>query len=115
MGRLGQMPSRFAGSDHAGQRLSKVFKDRSEQRRTVSRWRGWYNTKAWRDLRWSVLVDEMFTCRRCGFTGDSPVMVADHIKPHRGNRDLFFDRNNLQCLCKQCHDRDKQKEERGHG
>lgn len=78
----------------------------------VDRWRGWYKTAEWRQLRWSVLVDALFTCRRCGHIGTGPDLVADHITPHRGDRDLFYDRANLQCLCKLCHDGAKQREER---
>lgn len=41
--------------------------------------------------------------------------VVDHITPHRGNAELFWDRNNWQSLCKQCHDAHKQSQERtGH-
>ena len=28
---------------------------------------------------------------------------VDHIVPHRGDRDLFWDRNNWQALCHSCH------------
>jgi 5-methylcytosine-specific restriction protein A len=31
--------------------------------------------------------------------------VVDHIVPHRGDERLAFDRDNLQGLCKSCHDR----------
>lgn len=37
--------------------------------------------------------------------------IADHIEPHRGDEALFWDIQNGQCLCKPCHDRDKQREE----
>jgi 5-methylcytosine-specific restriction protein A len=30
--------------------------------------------------------------------------VVDHIVPHRGNRQLFWDESNWQPLCKHCHD-----------
>lgn len=30
--------------------------------------------------------------------------VVDHIIPHRGDNQLFWDSNNWQALCKQCHD-----------
>ena len=29
--------------------------------------------------------------------------IADHIKPHHGNEALFYDPDNLQSLCAQCH------------
>lgn len=34
--------------------------------------------------------------------------VVDHIKPHRGDQALFWDRDNWQSLCKRHHDSDKQ-------
>lgn len=37
--------------------------------------------------------------------------VVDHIKPHRGDQDLFWDQRNWQTLCKPCHDTVKQAEE----
>lgn len=37
--------------------------------------------------------------------------VVDHIKPHRGDVDLFRDSDNLQTLCKPCHDAHKQAQE----
>lgn len=39
--------------------------------------------------------------------------VVDHIIPHKGSLVLFHDPDNLQSLCKRCHDRDKAAEERG--
>jgi len=38
--------------------------------------------------------------------------VVDHIKPHKGDRKLFWCRKNWQSLCKHCHDSIKQAEER---
>jgi 5-methylcytosine-specific restriction protein A len=31
--------------------------------------------------------------------------VVDHIVPHRGREQLFWDESNWQALCKACHDR----------
>lgn len=81
----------------------------------VDRWRRWYKTAEWRQMRWAVLVDAAFTCVRCGVIGSGPDLVADHITPHRGDHDLFFDRSNLQCLCASCHSGAKQREERASG
>jgi 5-methylcytosine-specific restriction enzyme A len=41
--------------------------------------------------------------------------VVDHIIPHNGNEQLFWDANNWQPLCKFHHDSDKQKAERRAG
>jgi 5-methylcytosine-specific restriction protein A len=38
--------------------------------------------------------------------------VVDHIKPHRGDQTLFWDRSNWQALCKQHHDEKTGKEDR---
>jgi len=48
-------------------------------------------------------------CLQVGKT--TPAEVVDHIIPHLGNKKLFNDPNNLQALCKQCHDSVKAKEE----
>ena len=39
--------------------------------------------------------------------------VVDHIKPHRGDMALFWDRSNWQTLCADHHDIVKQREEHG--
>lgn len=75
-------------------------------------WRKWYKTADWQRLRWECIAAALFTCVRCECVFGSPDLVADHITPHRGNRALFFDPNNLQCLCARCHSSDKQREER---
>lgn len=41
--------------------------------------------------------------------------VVDHIKPHRGNQILFWDKKNWQPLCKKCHDRKTATEDGGFG
>ena len=38
--------------------------------------------------------------------------VVDHIKPHRGDNALFWDKTNWQSLCGPCHNRRKQSLER---
>lgn len=55
---------------------------------------------------------DSWTCQQkgCGLicygTGSSHdrLPICDHIKPHKGDMDLFHDANNLQTLCKRCHD-----------
>ena len=86
---------------------------RSRYRDNNAPWRAWYKTARWQRLRWQVLTDAMFTCAMCGrLEGQSRNLVADHIRPHRGDEELFWDRANLQCLCKSCHDGAKQSMER---
>lgn len=84
-------------------------------RSLFSPWRKWYATTRWRKLRMKILGRDLFTCQRpeCGrVTSDTSQLVADHRKPHRGDEALFWDEDNLQTLCKPCHDGAKQREER---
>lgn len=37
--------------------------------------------------------------------------IVDHIIPHRGDQQLFWDESNWQALCKFCHDSVKAREE----
>lgn len=40
-------------------------------------------------------------CFVCGARAE----IADHIVPHRGSLELFFDEDNLQPMCWRCHSR----------
>ena len=55
-------------------------------------------------------------CKRCS-TMLNPVLatILDHITPHRGDSDLFWDVGNVQGLCKRCHDRKTASEDGGFG
>lgn len=67
-----------------------------------------YNSKAWHRLRMAQLRDYPL-CEFCRQQGRiEKAEIVDHIKPHRGNKELFYDVSNLQSLCKQHHDSAKQ-------
>lgn len=72
---------------------------------------GSYQTAEWRDLR-NKIIRRSGACRSCGAT-DS--LQVHHIIPPRGNRELFYDENNLIVLCAQCHRYETQKEITGRG
>lgn len=87
-----------------------------DQERDTRGWRRWYKTGRWQRLRMAVLIRDMFTCQWAGcgrIEGDTSELVADHREPHRGDERLFWDEQNLWCLCKPCHDSAKQRQERG--
>lgn len=74
-------------------------------------WHYLYNRKSWKELRLDHLAKEPL-CVFCQKEGKlTPATVVDHITPHKGNLDLFFDDDNLQSLCKLHHDSAKQKAE----
>nr|WP_256372325.1 HNH endonuclease signature motif containing protein [Ensifer sp. M14] len=53
-------------------------------------------------------------CRFCLVVEDvTEATVVDHMRPHKGNVELFYDPGNLQSLCKPCHDGFKQRIDRG--
>lgn len=72
-----------------------------------------YNTARWKRTRKEQLSAEPL----CKFHSARGIVVVagvvDHIKPHKGNEELFFARSNLQSLCKLCHDSAKQAQEKG--
>lgn len=71
-----------------------------------------YADKRWYRLRYKQLQREQL----CQFCAERhvvrPASIADHIKAHRGDEELFFDPKNLQSLCKHCHDSIKQQMEK---
>jgi 5-methylcytosine-specific restriction enzyme A len=51
-------------------------------------------------------------CTMCRLVGHvCAANVVDHIRPHRGDEERFFDRSNWQSLCAACHDIRKQRAE----
>jgi len=85
---------------------------RSEE---AEEYRRLYKTKAWRVLREQALLRDMFRCQHkgCGAMlkrgrSHPKSAVVHHIKPHKGDLDLFFDLDNLQAVCWSCHSGDIQ-------
>ena len=67
----------------------------------------------WKRLREAQLALQPL-CEFCLQTEEiTAAEVVDHIRPHRGQVDLFHDPLNLQSLCKAHHDGTKQRIERG--
>jgi 5-methylcytosine-specific restriction protein A len=86
--------------------------DGRRRARSDNAWRGWYKLAKWAKLRKAVLDDQPH-CVMCLERGRFVLAnVVDHIRPHRGDWSLFFDRTNLQSLCETCHNSTKQAEER---
>jgi 5-methylcytosine-specific restriction protein A len=74
-----------------------------------------YATGWWQRTRAEVLRRQPL-CAECAKIGRvTPATEVDHIIPHRGKRELFFDRSNLQPLCHSCHSRKTAREMAGAG
>ena len=69
----------------------------------------------WQQARLEHLQREPL-CRMCKAQGlVTLATVVDHIRPHNGNQELFWDRSNWQSLCARCHSKWKQRQERNQG
>jgi 5-methylcytosine-specific restriction protein A len=74
-------------------------------------YRAWYKSPSWEIMRDLRLTANPF-CAYCERQGRLVrATVCDHVRPHRGDPDLFFDLENTQSLCKRCHDSTKAREE----
>jgi 5-methylcytosine-specific restriction enzyme A len=74
-----------------------------EQQRPNRAVRRWYYRDRWKRERERVLVASAYTCASCGVI--TPSLEIDHIVKHEGNPELFWNPNNLQPLCADCHHR----------
>ena len=86
------------------------YDDRSEDAKAYRRL---YNSARWRKAR-LIFLSHYLICRFCEAQGHiTEARVVDHVRPHRGDLDLFWDEENWQALCKPCHDATKGQMERG--
>lgn len=68
-------------------------------------------SRRWRRARLAYLRQHPL-CAYCKKDGQyNPAHVVDHIQPHKGDRQLFWDWANWQGLCTRHHNSTKQKEE----
>lgn len=92
----------------------KQRRQESESRRATASERGYDWT--WHKAR-TAFLQEHTICYIC-MQRDGAVTAAsvvDHIVPHKGNRQLFWDTENWQSLCATCHNRKTAKEDGGFG
>lgn len=70
---------------------------------------------AWQKASKAFLAENPL-CTTCSEAGKLVAAAeVDHIKPHRGNRTMFWDKSNWQPLCKPCHSRKTATEDGGFG
>ena len=91
----------------------RVNRQQQDERRGSATSRG-YDAR-WRRAR-ALFLSLHPLCVGCLRHGRTiAALVVDHIVPHRGNRDLFWDESNWQALCKRCHDVKTTREDGGFG
>jgi 5-methylcytosine-specific restriction protein A len=83
-------------AEHASQRATDL-------KRHYSGTPGINYGRKWGKLR-AAFLSEHPLCAHCEARFDlTPATEVDHIEPHRGDRELFWNVRNLQGLCKTCH------------
>ncbi|WP_330547708.1 HNH endonuclease [Caminicella sporogenes] len=94
-----------------GRYCEKHQKEETKKYNRKRKYKKLYNSSSWQRLRKKVLTKHPL-CVECEEKGRlTPATVVDHIVPHHGNEALFWDEDNLQSLCKSCHDRKTAKED----
>ena len=90
----------------------------NQRTKEANEYRKLYSSKRWQILRRQALTRDAYSCQHAGCGVNlqpgrrSPrSAVVHHLKPHRGDMELFFDLNNLQSVCWTCHSGDIQSQE----
>lgn len=79
-------------------------RDYKAQQEAKAEHAGLYNNARWRAASKAFRILNPL-CKDCEKHGAiKAAEVVDHIKPHKGNLELFWNASNLQSLCKRCHD-----------
>jgi len=113
--KLSTLPPRLGAAKPDTRKEAEAQRTRQRDRDDPSR--KLYNSRRWRALRDAVYERDHWTCQKTGqiCVGKHPAPnspVADHIVPHHGNPDLFWDKDNIQTVSKAYHDSQKQREEK---
>ncbi|MNY21286.1 HNH endonuclease [compost metagenome] len=96
---------------HASERKEEL--QQTDRQRGTATERG-YNSQ-WRKARKGFLLKHPL-CKHCRDRDRlTEATVVDHIIPHKGDKELFWDRQNWQPLCKKCHDIKTATEDGGFG
>ncbi|WP_340004435.1 HNH endonuclease [Paenibacillus sp. FSL K6-0276] len=93
--------------------------DHIKEKHQYDRYRGTASQRGydsqWRKVRLGFLRKHPL-CVHCLVAGKVvAATVVDHIKPHKGDKVLFWDRANWQALCASCHSIKTVKEDGGFG
>ena len=92
---------------------------KTQQKRTYDTKRGTASQRGY-DFRWQQYRISFLRihplCAECERNGIiTPASIVDHIRPHKGDMKLFWDKNNHQSLCEQCHNIKTASEDGGFG
>jgi 5-methylcytosine-specific restriction protein A len=97
------MPWKLTVHRPAGAKPACEVKRELDRQRPSAAGRG-YDSR-WRKVRACYLAEHPLCASCLGDGRLTAATVVDHVIAHGGDRQLFWDRNNWQALCKGCHDR----------
>ena len=69
----------------------------------------------WRKYRKGFLADNPFCVECLKYDRLTAATVIDHVTPHKGDQELFWDLDNHQALCEQCHNKKSASKDGGFG
>ncbi len=95
-------------------KLRKLDNGRSYDKNRPNAYRRGY-TREWQKASKAFLAKNPLCVKCLEDNRLTPSTTTDHIIPHDGNYELFWDRNNWQAMCKTCHDRKTATEDGGFG
>lgn len=105
--RRGSCPNLIQGSETCCPECKpyeKAKTRRYDQERDQLSERQWIHSTRWRKASNKHKAEHPL-CVECEKRGKvTPTYLTDHIIPHNGNYDLFWDQSNWQSLCNACHE-----------
>lgn len=73
-------------------------------RRYSNDFNDFYHSSEWKTVRLQVLERDSYLCQPCKRAGRiTPAKTVDHIEPLRTNWSRRLDPDNLETICRQCH------------
>ncbi|QYR24304.1 HNH endonuclease [Paenibacillus sp. sptzw28] len=93
----------------------REYRQQQDRERGTAHERG-YNSRWQKYSRAYLKRNPLCACDECArLPVPMPAEVVDHIKPHRGDTNLFWDPSNHQPMAKRCHNRKTAREDGGFG
>lgn len=90
-----------------------VVQTQSDERRGTAASRGY--GRRWRRESKAYLAEHPLCARHQRAGKVRAASLVDHVRPHRGDMALFWDKDNWESLCKTCHDHKTATEDGGFG
>ncbi len=105
--RYSRCPNLISSSESCCRECLSFLKEadrRYDQRRDQTEERQWIHSPRWRKAS-KLFLEEHPLCVECERQRRiTAAYLVDHIIPHEGNYDLFWDQSNWQGLCNPCHE-----------